>query len=157
MFRPGHRGHGRPLLGAAVVVGASRSAAKHEVQKQEQRNLEMQVAADKAAEKERREEEERDRRTQLAIDEAFRKERNSAEQADAEQHYAKAKTGGMGRADQIYDSPTYFTSSSEADEKKGETTHYCPECRNRCKGGDKFCNRCGCRQPTDIVEQRVME
>lgn len=153
MLRHENRGHGRPLLKAAVVVGASKSAAKHEVQKQEQRNLEMQRAADKAAEKERREEEERDRRTQLAIDEALQKERKRAEQADAELRYAKANTGGMGRTDQIYVPPTYFAYSPEADEKKGENTHYCPECRNRCKNGDKFCSGCGCRQPTDIIQQ----
>jgi len=56
----------RPLLGAAVIVGASRSVARHEVaqqtQAQAQRDQEIRYAEDQK----RREQEETSRRTQLA-------------------------------------------------------------------------------------------
>ncbi|KAI5262144.1 hypothetical protein E4T47_09343 [Aureobasidium subglaciale] len=61
----GHRR--RPLLGAALVVGASRSAARNEVEKQAAREAEIRLAADMR----RREEEERAMRTQRAIDESI--------------------------------------------------------------------------------------
>jgi hypothetical protein len=59
---------------------APRSAARHEVEKQGQRNAQIQMAAERNAKKKRHEKEERDRRTQLAIDEALAKERSKNEQ-----------------------------------------------------------------------------
>ncbi|KAB5542755.1 hypothetical protein GE09DRAFT_225520 [Coniochaeta sp. 2T2.1] len=62
----------RPILGAAVVIGASRSAARREVQQQaviqSQREIEIQREVDMR----RREEVEQERRTQRAIDEAVK-------------------------------------------------------------------------------------
>ena len=69
-----------PFLGTAVVVGASRSAARHKVEREEERSAQMQQQADREAAQGRYEEEERDRRTQLAIDEALAKERSKKEQ-----------------------------------------------------------------------------
>jgi hypothetical protein len=66
----------RPVLGAAVVYGVSRLAARREVERQEQRNAEAQLSAERAAEKQRRDEEERDRGTQFAIDDAIAKEQS---------------------------------------------------------------------------------
>lgn len=77
MFR---RGRGRPLLATAVVVGASRSAARHEVASQNQQATQQQQARDVEAEKKRREEDERALRTQLAIDDAIGKERTRSAQ-----------------------------------------------------------------------------
>jgi hypothetical protein len=148
-----HRGHGRPLLGAAVVIGASRSAAKHEVAKQEQRNSEMQRAADREAERKRREDEERDRRTQLAFDEAIEKERSRAGQAEAAPRNTISNTGGAGTAYFADDVPSYSSYDPKTGERKGVNTHYCSECGNLCKRGDKFCSRCGFKQPTDDMEQ----
>ncbi|MCJ1339115.1 hypothetical protein MMC09_004404 [Bachmanniomyces sp. S44760] len=83
--RGGRRGH--PLLAGAVVVGASRSAARHEVSAQSQRDAEAQRSAERnqrednqrralANEQSRFEEQERERRTKLAIDEAIAIERS---------------------------------------------------------------------------------
>jgi hypothetical protein len=52
---------GRPLLGTAVAVGASRSAAKHKVAKQAQLTHGAQLSAQRAAEAKRLEEEKNDR------------------------------------------------------------------------------------------------
>jgi hypothetical protein len=148
-----HRGRGRPLLGAAVVVGASRSAARHEVAKQEQRNSEMQRAADSEAERKRREEEERDRRTQQAIDEAIEKERSRTEQIEAAPRNTISNTGGAGTAYCAGDVPPYSSHDPKTCERKEVNTRYCSECGNLCKREDKFCNRCGFKQPTDDMEQ----
>jgi hypothetical protein len=148
-----HRGRGRPLVGAAVVVGASRSAARHEVAKQEQRNLEMQRAADREAEHQRREEEERARRTQQAIDEVIEKERSRTEQIEAAPRHTISNTGGAGtayRADDVRSYPSYDPKISD---RKEVNTRYCSECGNLCKLQDKFCSRCGFKQPTDEVVQ----
>src|SRR5277367_6294014 len=127
MFR---RGHGRPILGAAVVVAASKSAAKHEVENQAQRNMEAQVAAGRAADKQRREEEERDRRTQLAIDEAIQKERSRVELTEAKQDYSQATTAQTGRRDHTDNATPYSGYGSKDGERLGATTRYCPECGN---------------------------
>jgi len=63
----------RPVLGAAVLVGVSRSAARHEVQKQSQQDDIREMEIEREVERRRREEEEQQRRTQLAVDEAVKK------------------------------------------------------------------------------------
>ena len=145
----------RPLLGAAVVYGVSRSAARRGVEEQEQRNAEAQISAERAAEKQRREEEERERRTQLAIDEAIAKERSKNAAVKAEPRYVIPNTGETGPYDDV---PPYssYKRGPAADVNTGAVTHYCPECRNVCKLGDKFCSKCGCRQLVD-EERRVHE
>jgi hypothetical protein len=155
MFLPGRRRR-TPLLGAAVIagtVGASRSAARSEVAKQEQRNREIQDAADRNEEMRRREEEERDRKTQLAIDEAIRKERSRTEEIESEQR--KANTGETVRANRTINAVLPPSYDLTADGKGGTTIRYCSGCGNACKLGDRFCNKCGCKQPIDEVEQRL--
>ncbi|RKK59529.1 hypothetical protein BFJ69_g17300 [Fusarium oxysporum] len=63
----------RPILGAAVVVGASRTAARHEVQQQELVEAQREDEIQRGIELRRREEEEQDLRTQRAVDEAIKK------------------------------------------------------------------------------------
>jgi hypothetical protein len=148
----------RPVLGAAVVYGVSRSAARRGVEEQEQRNAEAQISAERAAEKQRREEEERERRTQLAIDTAIAEERRKNAAVEAEPRYVIANTGETGIT-QPYDDVASYSSykmGAATDENKGAATHYCPECRNVCKLGDKFCSKCGCRQPVD-EERKLRE
>ncbi|KAI5455624.1 hypothetical protein BGZ63DRAFT_418265 [Mariannaea sp. PMI_226] len=70
MFGPRRR---RPVLGAAVLVGASRAAARHEVQKQEAANSRREMEIQWEVDARRRQEEEQDRRTQLAVEEALKK------------------------------------------------------------------------------------
>ncbi|KAH7008917.1 hypothetical protein EDB80DRAFT_717664 [Ilyonectria destructans] len=63
----------RPILGAAVVVGASRMAAKREVKKQAMRDSERDFEIEREVETRRRQEEEQERRTQRAVDDAMDK------------------------------------------------------------------------------------
>jgi hypothetical protein len=160
----------RPVLGAAVVYGVSRSAARREMEKEEQRRAEAQISADRAAERQRRDqeeaqlsaqraadkqkrdEEEREKRTQLAIDEAIAKERNKYAAVGAEPRSTIANTGGTGIIEAYDNVPPYssYNRNPAADEDKGTATHYCPECCNVCRRGDKFCSKCGCRQPVDV-------
>ncbi|KAM5373437.1 hypothetical protein ACJZ2D_006931 [Fusarium nematophilum] len=76
----------RPILGAAVVVGASRAAARHEVEKQTAVNAQREFEVQQQVELRRREEEEQERRTQRAVDEAMRKaaaENQASQQSEA--------------------------------------------------------------------------
>ncbi|KAL7903363.1 hypothetical protein HDV63DRAFT_400210 [Trichoderma sp. SZMC 28014] len=92
----------RPILGAAVLVGASSVAAKHAVQRQEmassQREMEIQYQVDAR----RREEEEQDRRTQRAVEEALKK--SAAENQTAQQQQA-AVTSPPPQQQQMYNNP----------------------------------------------------
>ncbi|QPC78089.1 hypothetical protein HYE68_008841 [Fusarium pseudograminearum] len=63
----------RPILGAAVVVGASRAAAKHEVRNQELAANERDREIQREIELRRYEDERQELRTQRAVDEAMRK------------------------------------------------------------------------------------
>lgn len=127
----------RPLLGTAVVIGASRSAARHEMAYQGQVAAAEQQAAQMQAELQMHEEQERERRTQAAINEAIAKERQRNEQTRLESG-AMANTTEVtgGRAPPIYN-------SAPADAK---TVRYCRQCGNACRVGDKFCTQCGCMQ-----------
>lgn len=116
------------LLGTAVILGASRSTARHEVARQEQyyRNNEMEN------ELRRRDEEERERRTQAAIDEAIAKERQRVEQVQAGER--GAQTGPVGSP------PIYSSGKGDVNAEK-----YCRHCGNGCRASDKFCTACGCK------------
>ncbi|KAH6982318.1 hypothetical protein BKA56DRAFT_369366 [Ilyonectria sp. MPI-CAGE-AT-0026] len=63
----------RPILGAAVVVGASRAAAKHEVRKQADMESQREMEMEREFEARRIREEEQELRTQRAVDEAMKK------------------------------------------------------------------------------------
>ncbi|KAH7019661.1 hypothetical protein EDB80DRAFT_820143 [Ilyonectria destructans] len=63
----------RPILGAAVVVGASRVAAKREVQKQADMESQREMEMEREFEARRIQEEEQERRTQRAVEEAMKK------------------------------------------------------------------------------------
>ncbi|KAH8906506.1 hypothetical protein BR93DRAFT_998788 [Coniochaeta sp. PMI_546] len=62
----------RPILGAAVLVGASRSAARHEVQHQAVMQSQREIEIQREVDMRRREDEEQERRTQRAVDEAVK-------------------------------------------------------------------------------------
>lgn len=93
----------RPILGAAVLVGASSVAAKREVQRQNmmssQREMEIQYQIDAR----RREEEEQDRRTQKAVEEAMKK--SAAENQAAQQQQAAAVVSPPPQQQQLYNNP----------------------------------------------------
>ncbi|KAH7112212.1 hypothetical protein B0J11DRAFT_619797 [Dendryphion nanum] len=139
----------RPILGAALLVGASRSAARNEVEKQAQRSAETQMAAERAVDKSRREEEERERRTQLAIDEAIARERSRAQNADRAPPNFKDAPTGHGTAYQIGQASPYVSYGQSVGEKQGANIRYCPNCAYVCALEDKFCSRCGQKQLAD--------
>ncbi|KAG0647289.1 hypothetical protein D0Z07_6940 [Hyphodiscus hymeniophilus] len=145
MFRRGPGRRGAPLLGAAVVIGASRSAARHEVARQGAASQQAQYAADTAAERKQREEEENTRRTQLAIDEAIAKERSRNELINAQARNTESPAGNEGPAENV---PAYtqFDREVDAAENKGAAIRYCGQCGNKSKLGDRFCSRCGAKQ-----------
>ncbi|KAH7169679.1 uncharacterized protein B0J16DRAFT_312609 [Fusarium flagelliforme] len=77
----------RPILGAAVVVGASRVAARHEVQQQELVEAQRENEIQREVELQRSREEEQELRTQRAVDEAMKKaarENQAAQRSAAE-------------------------------------------------------------------------
>ncbi|KAI8649182.1 hypothetical protein NCS57_01454400 [Fusarium keratoplasticum] len=77
----------RPILGAAVVVGASRAAARHEVERQAVMDTQRELEIQREVELRRRNEEEQERRMQRAVDEAIQK---AAVENPAPQHSAAA-------------------------------------------------------------------
>lgn len=93
----------RPILGAAVLVGASSVAAKRAVQRQDmmstQREMEIQYQVDAR----RREEEEQDRRTQRAVEEALKK--SAAENQAAQQQQQGAVASPPPQQQQQYNNP----------------------------------------------------
>ncbi|KAH6706620.1 hypothetical protein DL95DRAFT_334818 [Leptodontidium sp. 2 PMI_412] len=140
-----NRGRGRPLLAAAVVMGASKSAAKSEVAKQEQLNFQRQQAADREALEKQREKEETERHTQQVIHEEIERERSRTAQIEADRQYATiSNAGGPG---ETYHPPSHPNYGPRAPERKKAEGHYCSECGNFCMFGDKFCSKCGFKQP----------
>jgi hypothetical protein len=93
----------RPVLGAAVLVGASSVAAKRAVQRQDmmssQREMEIQYQVDAR----RREEEEQDQRTQRAVEEALKK--SAAENQAAQQQQQAAVASPPPQQQQQYNTP----------------------------------------------------
>lgn len=111
-----------PLLGTALIMGASRSSARHKVARQEQYHQNDQMAN----ELRRRDEEDRERRTQAAIDEAIAKERQRVEQVQAGE--SGIQNGSV----------------------KGDVNaeKYCRRCGGGCRANDRFCTSCGCKLET---------
>jgi hypothetical protein len=121
-----------PILGTAVVIGASRAAARREVAYQN-------LAANAAETQRRADQIEQDRRTQLAIDEAIAAERRKNEEA--------AQSGGKGQA-QGYAPPNQPPQYS-VDQNKAAGAFYCGACGELSSRNDKFCSNCGRRHPTN--------
>ncbi|KAL7952315.1 hypothetical protein V8C34DRAFT_319151 [Trichoderma compactum] len=149
----------RPVLGAAVLVGASRAAARREVQSQS--SIESQQA-------------EMEQRTQRAVDEAMKKA--AAENAVSQQSAAVMVSPPP---QQIYNTqspmpiqsppaqsytlalnimPGIHSEQIGRDRPKSEqgigsaapaaelNVRYCTQCGFGCQIGDKFCSRCGAKQ-----------
>lgn len=121
-----------PLLGTALIVGASRSSARHEVARQEQYHQNNQMAN----ELRRRDEEDRERRTQAAIDEAIAKERQRVEQVH-QAGESGIQTGG------VVSPPVYSSVKGDVNAEK-----YCRRCGGGCRASDRFCTSCGCKLET---------
>jgi hypothetical protein len=63
----------RPILGAAILVGASSAAAKHEAKKQSALEAQYEADVEREIERRQREEANKQRQTQRAVDEAMAK------------------------------------------------------------------------------------
>jgi hypothetical protein len=119
-FKMRRFGRGRPVLGAAVLVGASRSAARHEVAKQDQMSAEAQRQADAAHQRQLQEEAERDQKTQLAIQAALVEERSRS----------KSPMPPVQHVEQSH-------------QQRGAVAGYCAACGTRRIAAHKFCSECG--------------
>ncbi len=116
-----------PLLGAAVIVGASRSAARHEVASQNQQAAfaqqqssaaasKAQADAERAMYEKKRMEDEQDKRTAAAIEMALAKERQGVDGNPPQYSADNANTG---------------------------TAFFCGACGKQCNTTQKFCPNCG--------------
>jgi hypothetical protein len=114
----------RPILAAAFVVGASKSAAKHEVAKQSQQSAEAQRWADVAAQCRGQEEVARDAKTQLAINDAIAKERSRSISPLL---------------------PTQISNGHEyqSGQARAVTAGYCLTCGMARQSNTRFCGGCG--------------
>jgi len=116
----------RPFLATAVVVGASRAAARHEVANQAQLNAEAKRAADRQVQEALTQEARNEERIQAAVAAALEKEKmKNATTAPANQHGTAVETQPGGT--------------------KAAPTMHCLKCGELRKPEDKFCSRCGFR------------
>lgn len=136
-------GRRRPILGAAVLVGASRSAARHEVERQAERDAQVQMAADRSAEKRLLEEKERERRTQMAIEEAMAKERVRTDTAENLAYRSDPMPTGYVNTNQMGSAPPYTAYGPSTGEQQCAQAKFCSNCGYECAREDKFCSRCG--------------
>lgn len=126
-----------------MLVGASRSAARHEVERQAERDAQARIAADRSAEKRLLEEKERERRTQMAIEEALAKERARTEPAENSVHRSDVMPAGQVNTNQMGSAPPYTAYGPSTGEQQGARAKFCPNCGYECAREDKFCGRCG--------------
>jgi hypothetical protein len=136
-------GLGAPILGTALVVGASRSAARREVQRQGESTAAMQAQMldqqDREEAKRRRDEEDQDKRTQLAIEAALAKDRASRGE-EGLPSYGMAQNGN-GRQYNQNENVQYGRSQQD-----NTNSQYCPACGQLNQRDNKFCPGCGRRQ-----------
>lgn len=174
----------RPILGTAVVVGASRAAARHEVQKQELMEAQREEDIQRQIELRRREDEEQEQRTQRAVDEAMKRaalETQAAQQSAPavsplpqyrETHpTVQVQTQDMGLYDSVQNAgpiiqpvPAYplgpqsyergLQSSPDFDPASKSKIQYCTQCGFGCQAKDRFCRQCGARQ---MNQERLVE
>lgn len=142
-----------PLLGAAVVYGASRAGARRGMQREAERQQAMEWEAQaRAADREsRRREEERRRAEELErhkeqvkreIQEEEEKKRLRA-QADQQQQNQQPPPVYIQPPQQYAQQPGMGPPTGQA----GVDTVFCTRCGNMCRVGDRFCSGCGNQLP----------
>lgn len=122
-----------PLLATAVVVGASRSAARREVGKQSNNQAQYEQDVQREAERREREEKEQEVQTQRAVDEALRR-------AGVGGYVVDQQSGSASSPGPSSSPPTPMSLGAEG------VSQYCPACGSVCKMDDMFCRRCGRKQ-----------
>lgn len=153
----------RPILGTALVIGASRASARHEVQRQvaaqSQREFQIQQEVEyrsrqkeeeeariqRAAEAKQRQKEEEEARIQRAVEEAIKAQTAAAPTPPVAAPIALVP--GMPPpppppyAAQGMGGPVLQPVPVLAPE--AQNCRYCPGCGNACELMDRFCSSCG--------------
>jgi hypothetical protein len=110
-------GRGRPLLATAVIVGASRNAARSQVAAQAQMNAEAERQAEAHYQRQVQEEAAREQKTQAQIQAALAEERSRSK------------------------SP--MPPAQHNDQSGQPIIGFCPACGHQRTAVDKFCSACG--------------
>lgn len=130
------RGRRSPLLGAAVVYGASRSGAKRGMQVEAERQATAQAQAQQrqaAYESQRQREDQQKAESDKQKEEMLNKERELARK-EAELEVRERAN----RQDDRYLAPPSYG---------GMDVMFCSKCGTQCRIGDKFCGGCGLKLP----------
>lgn len=146
-----------PLLGAAVVYGASRAGAKRGMQREAERQQAMeweaqQQAAARDARDARRRDDERRRAEELEREKE--KVRREVEQEEREKALARAERyQAQQMHQQTLHPPPYQHGPQGQQAGPAAEVLFCAQCGNRCKMGDKFCSGCGNQLPPPVQKQ----
>ncbi|RVX73804.1 hypothetical protein B0A52_02694 [Exophiala mesophila] len=132
-----------PLLGAAVVYGASRSGARRGMQVEAERQAAMQAQAQQqqaAYQAQMQRENQQKAESDKQKEEMLNKERELARK-EAE---LEVRERAANRPDDRFLAPPAYG---------GLDVLFCTKCGNQCKVGDKFCGGCGLKlpPPTDLA------
>jgi len=156
MFGPRRR---RPVLGAALVVGASRASAKHEVERQVAAEAQRESDIDRAAEEKYRRKQEQDIRAQRAAEEALRTAGvsgsigNASASAPPTVYLGTPQQTVLNPAIPRSVTPSYTVQNNGPNLQPAnvlvsdmQNIQYCPACGNTCDIADRFCRKCGIKQ-----------
>lgn len=162
----------RPLLGAAVLVGASRASARHEIQRQAALDYEREVMMRQELEAQKLREAEQEKQTQRLVQEEVQRavsanQNTASSSTEPSQHlqqlqnspppsyspaYRESNTSSANiipansrqasARDDVYND--HKAAASPAAEAVGKTRH-CTQCGVVCQLRDKFCWKCGAK------------
>lgn len=168
----GRRRH--PVLGTAVVIGASRASARREVERQAALQAQQASEIKRSAEAKRRQDEERELHIPKAIEEAIAKASFGATAVGVPAASPRLVQAGqplplpggpvssapatyspLGTIESPETTPTtpqFFKGLTDATgvslpaASQASTVRYCPACGNACELSDDFCRKCGRKQ-----------
>ncbi|KIV94780.1 hypothetical protein PV10_02512 [Exophiala mesophila] len=133
-----------PLLGAAVVYGASRSGARRGMQVEAERQAAMQARAQQQeaayqAQRQREDQQRAESERQRAESERQRQDMlNKERELARKEAELQVRERAANRPDDRYLAPPQYV---------GPDALFCTKCGNQCRVGDKFCGGCGLQLP----------
>ncbi len=164
----------RPILGTALVIGASRASARHEVERQMSAQAQREWDIERAAEAKNREKREQDARVQRSVEEALKKSNVTGNTCDPTGNTCNPSvsqaappivsqgapqlnalnTGIPNTGIPLVPPPSYTAAQNTGPGMQPATLlvsdmqkiQYCPACGNGCDIMDRFCRKCGARQ-----------
>lgn len=169
-------GAGRPILGTALVLGASHHIARREAERQMSAQEQREWEIERRAEERRRQEREQEARVQRAVDEAMKtaNAKNANASAPGNQYVVASpvpvatavplqptqavyqgapRSSMLDVGDTLAPPPSYTPRSVSPGAQPGpvlvpdtQNVQYCPACGNACELGDRFCRKCGTKQ-----------